>query len=97
MAADAVIARAADAIIVDADGSPYSLGSLATIAVAPRLAGPVFERSMPAECQGASGRRRIPHTPNKCSAPVELQEKSPQLRRGEREPISRSPLANEIG
>lgn len=42
MAAGAVIARAAGAIIMDADGSPYTLGSLATIAAAPRLAGPVL-------------------------------------------------------
>jgi myo-inositol-1(or 4)-monophosphatase len=42
MAAGALIARAAGAIIMDADGSPYTLGSLATIAAAPRLAGPVL-------------------------------------------------------
>ena len=42
MAAGVVIARAAGAIIMDADGSPYTLGSLATIAAAPGLAGPVF-------------------------------------------------------
>jgi myo-inositol-1(or 4)-monophosphatase len=42
MAAGAVIARAAGAIIMDADGSPYTLGSLATIAAAPGLAGPVL-------------------------------------------------------
>jgi myo-inositol-1(or 4)-monophosphatase len=42
MAAGVVIARAAGAIIMDADGSPYTLGSLATIAAAPGLAGPVL-------------------------------------------------------
>ena len=42
MAAGAVIARAAGAIVTDADGSPYTLGSLTTIAAAPGLSGPVL-------------------------------------------------------
>lgn len=42
MAAGAVIARAAGAIVTDADGSRYTLGSRATIAAAPGLSGPVL-------------------------------------------------------
>jgi myo-inositol-1(or 4)-monophosphatase len=42
MAAGAVIARTAGAIVTDADGSPYTLASRATIAAAPGLSGPVL-------------------------------------------------------
>lgn len=48
MAAGAVIARAAGAIVMDADGSPYTLGSLATIAAAPGLAGSLLAIIHPA-------------------------------------------------
>jgi myo-inositol-1(or 4)-monophosphatase len=57
MAAGVVIARAAGAIVMDSDGSPYTLGSLATIAVAPHLAGPVLSIVRPAAAGTRYARR----------------------------------------